>query len=67
MKLGFQISSTLFIHFGGFGFTTYQHPISNEVVELVPKKNTQVSPNQDQSKNKKKYIYKQNLNDLKRK
>ena len=35
MKLGFQISSTSFIHFGGFGFSTYQHPRPNEVKEFV--------------------------------
>ena len=49
IKLGFQISSTSFIHFGGFGFSTYQHPRSNEVEEFV----TKWSPSQNQNQNNK--------------
>ena len=58
MKLGFQISPTSFIHFGGFGFSTYKHPRSNEVEELVPKIKLKSGPN----KNSKIYLIKQYLN-----
>ena len=47
MKLGFQISLTSFIHFGGFGFSTNQQPRSNDVEEFVTKRN----PSQNQIKN----------------
>ena len=49
MNLGFQISLTSFILFGGFGFSTYQPPRSNEVEEFVTKWN----PSQDQIKSNK--------------